>query len=57
MSLALYRKFRPSILADVNGQEHVTTPLSNTLESGKIHHACLFSASRANVLMIFGSKL
>ena len=39
MSLALYRKYRPSIFADVIGQEHVTTPLSNALESGKIHHA------------------
>ena len=43
MSLALYRKYRPSIFADVIGQEHVTTPLSNALESGKIHHAYLFS--------------
>ena len=46
MSLALYRKYRPSIFADVIGQEHVTTPLSNALESGKIHHAYLFSGPR-----------
>jgi DNA polymerase-3 subunit gamma/tau len=46
MSLALYRKYRPSIYADVIGQEHVTTPLSNALESGKIHHAYLFSGPR-----------
>ncbi len=46
MSLALYRKYRPSIFADVVGQEHVTTPLSNALESGKIHHAYLFSGPR-----------
>jgi DNA polymerase-3 subunit gamma/tau len=46
MSLALYRKFRPSIFADVIGQEHVTTPLSNALESGRIHHAYLFSGPR-----------
>ena len=32
MSLALYRKYRPSIFADVIGQEHVTTPLSNALD-------------------------
>jgi len=46
MSLALYRKYRPSIFADVIGQEHVATPLSNALESGKIHHAYLFSGPR-----------
>ena len=46
MSLALYRKYRPSIFADVIGHEHVTTPLSNALESGKIHHAYLFSGPR-----------
>ena len=46
MSLALYRKYRPSVFADVIGQEHVTNPLSNALESGKIHHAYLFSGPR-----------
>jgi DNA polymerase-3 subunit gamma/tau len=46
MSLALYRKYRPSIFADVIGQEHVTTPLSNALESDRIHHAYLFSGPR-----------
>jgi DNA polymerase-3 subunit gamma/tau len=46
MNLALYRKYRPSIFADVIGQEHVTTPLSNALKSEKIHHAYLFSGPR-----------
>ena len=46
MSLALYRKYRPSVFADVIGQEHVTLPLSNALESGKTHHAYLFSGPR-----------
>lgn len=46
MSLALYRKYRPSIFADVIGQEHITAPLSNALESGRIHHAFLFSGPR-----------
>ena len=46
MSLALYRKYRPSIFADVIGQEHITVPLSNALESGRIHHAYLFSGPR-----------
>jgi DNA polymerase-3 subunit gamma/tau len=46
MSLALYRKYRPSTFADVIGQEHVTTPLSHALTSGQIHHAYLFSGPR-----------
>ncbi|MCX6426800.1 MAG: DNA polymerase III subunit gamma and tau [Actinobacteria bacterium] len=46
MSLALYRKYRPSLFADVIGQEHVTIPLSNALESDRIHHAYLFSGPR-----------
>ncbi|ASY13827.1 DNA polymerase III subunit gamma/tau [Candidatus Nanopelagicus hibericus] len=46
MSLALYRKYRPSTFVDVIGQEHVTTPLSNALISGQIHHAYLFSGPR-----------
>jgi len=46
MSLALYRKYRPSRFKDVIGQEHITIPLSNALESGRIHHAYLFSGPR-----------
>jgi DNA polymerase-3 subunit gamma/tau len=46
MPLALYRKYRPSTFADVIGQEHVTTPLSNALTSAQIHHAYLFSGPR-----------
>ncbi len=46
MSLALYRKYRPSTFAEVIGQEHVTVPLSNALASGAIHHAYLFSGPR-----------
>ena len=46
MSLALYRKYRPSTFGEVIGQEHVAEPLSNALESGKIHHAYLFSGPR-----------
>ena len=46
MSLALYRKYRPSTFSEVIGQEHVTEPLSNALESGKIHHAYLFYGPR-----------
>ena len=46
VSLALYRKYRPSTFAEVIGQEHVTEPLSNALASGNIHHAYLFSGPR-----------
>ena len=46
MSLALYRKYRPSVFADVIGQEHVTLPLSNALESGRTDHAYLLSGPR-----------
>ena len=46
MTLALYRKYRPSVFADVIGQEHVTVPLSNALQSGRTHHAYLFSGPR-----------
>ncbi len=46
MSLALYRKYRPSTFSEVIGQDHVTQPLSNALSSGSIHHAYLFSGPR-----------
>jgi len=46
MSLALYRKYRPSTFGEVIGQDHVTEPLSNALTSGSIHHAYLFSGPR-----------
>jgi DNA polymerase-3 subunit gamma/tau len=46
MSLALYRKYRPSTFGEVIGQNHVTEPLSNALSSGSIHHAYLFSGPR-----------
>ena len=46
MSLALYRKYRPSTFAEVIGQDHVTQPLSNALSADKVHHAYLFSGPR-----------
>lgn len=46
MSLALYRKYRPSTFAEVIGQDHVTEPLRNALSSGQTHHAYLFSGPR-----------
>ena len=44
--MALYRKYRPASFAEVVGQEHVTEPLCNALESGRINHAYLFSGPR-----------
>ena len=46
MSLALYRKYRPSSFSEVIGQEHVTEPLSYALTADKVHHAYLFSGPR-----------
>jgi len=46
VSLALYRKYRPSTFNEVIGQEHVTIPLSNALASDQIHHAYLFTGPR-----------
>lgn len=46
MSLALYRTYRPARLADVVGQEHITSPLTRALENDRVHHAYLFSGPR-----------
>jgi DNA polymerase-3 subunit gamma/tau len=46
VSLALYRKYRPSSFAEVIGQEHVTEPLQQALRNGRVHHAYLFSGPR-----------
>ena len=46
MSLALYRKYRPSTFAEVVGQAHVTGPLRQALTNGRISHAYLFSGPR-----------
>ena len=45
-SLALYRKYRSATFADVIGQDHVTTPLTQAVASGRINHAYLFSGPR-----------
>jgi DNA polymerase-3 subunit gamma/tau len=44
--VALYRKYRPVIFAEVVGQEHVTEPLSIALAAGRVNHAYLFSGPR-----------
>jgi DNA polymerase III subunit gamma/tau len=46
VSLALYRKYRPSSFGEVIGQDHVTEPLRNALRTGQVHHAYLFSGPR-----------
>lgn len=43
---ALYRKYRPTRLDEVVGQEQVTKVLSNSLKAGKINHAYLFVGPR-----------
>ncbi|MEQ1800344.1 MAG: DNA polymerase III subunit gamma/tau [Gammaproteobacteria bacterium] len=44
--LALARKWRPKTFADVAGQSHVVRALENALNSGKLHHAFLFTGTR-----------
>lgn len=46
MGKALYRKYRSKSLAEIVGQEHITTTLSNALKQGKISHAYLFTGPR-----------
>ena len=43
---ALYRKYRPTKLSDVIGQDQVTKPLGDAIKSGKISHAYLFTGPR-----------
>jgi len=44
--IVLARKWRPKRFAEMVGQEHVLRALSNSLDSGKIHHAFLFTGTR-----------
>ena len=44
--LVLARKWRPKDFSDTVGQEHVLQALINALESGRLHHAYLFSGTR-----------
>ena len=43
---ALYRKYRPTKLTDVVGQEQVIKSLTESLERGKINHAYVFAGPR-----------
>src|SRR5437879_2862853 len=43
---ALARKWRPKKFSELIGQEHVRRALVNALESGRVHHAFLFTGTR-----------
>jgi DNA polymerase-3 subunit gamma/tau len=43
---ALARTWRPKNFAELVGQEHVRRALMNALESGRVHHAFLFTGTR-----------
>ncbi|HTX06356.1 MAG TPA: DNA polymerase III subunit gamma/tau [Steroidobacteraceae bacterium] len=43
---ALARKWRPRTFAELIGQDHVRRALVNALESGRVHHAFLFTGTR-----------
>jgi DNA polymerase-3 subunit gamma/tau len=42
----LARKWRPKAFSEVVGQDHVVTALTNALDTGRIHHAYLFTGTR-----------
>ncbi len=42
----LARKWRPAQFADVIGQSHVVSALSNALDQDRVHHAFLFTGTR-----------
>ena len=44
--LVLARKWRPKSFAEMVGQEHVLRALVNALDSGRLHHAFLFTGTR-----------
>src|SRR5690606_7551175 len=44
--LALARKWRPRNFSELAGQEHVQRALVNALQTGRVHHAFLFTGTR-----------
>lgn len=44
--LALARKWRPKDFSSMVGQDHVVRALTNALETGRLHHAWLFTGTR-----------
>ena len=59
--LVLARKWRPKRFAELVGQEHVVRALTNALDSGRIHHAFLFTGTRGvgktTIARIFAKSL
>jgi DNA polymerase-3 subunit gamma/tau len=59
--LVLARKWRPQRFAELVGQEHVVRALSNALDSGRVHHAYLFTGTRGvgktTIARIFAKSL
>lgn len=59
--LVLARKWRPKRFAELVGQEHVVRALTNALETGRIHHAFLFTGTRGvgktTIARIFAKSL
>ena len=59
--LVLARKWRPRRFAELVGQEHVVRALTNALDSGRIHHAFLFTGTRGvgktTIARIFAKSL
>ncbi len=59
--LALARKWRPKIFTELVGQEHVVKALRNALDSGRVHHAFLFTGTRGvgktTIARIFAKSL
>jgi len=59
--LVLARKWRPRRFSELVGQEHVVRALSNALETGKVHHAFLFTGTRGvgktTIARIFAKSL
>ena len=44
--MAMARRWRPTKFADVIGQEHAVEVLTSSLQSGRLHHAYLFTGTR-----------
>ncbi len=45
-SQVLARKYRPRTFSELVGQEHVVRALGNALQTGRLHHAYLFTGTR-----------
>ncbi len=44
--VAIARRYRPRVFADITGQDHVTTTLKNAIEMDRVAHAYLFAGPR-----------